>query len=206
MRRIYFQKRSKNLLKAKTLYIAFEGVDTCGKTTQIGLLQKAYPDFVFTKEPGGTELGLKIRELALHHQNIDDKSRFFLFLADRSEHVAKIIRPNTDRTIISDRSIVSGLAYSSFNGYDEQTAKSISLFAVDNILPDLVVILWLDRATIESRLSTKKADEIEKQGITRLLEIQAQMPKICDDFGIKYEIIEASKTIDEIHNIIKAKL
>jgi len=188
------------------LYIAFEGVDTCGKTTQIGLLQKTYPDFVFTKEPGGTELGLKVRELALHHPNIDEKSRFFLFLADRSEHVAKVIRPNTGRTIISDRSIVSGLAYSSFCGYDENTAKSISLFAVDNTLPDLVIILWLDKATIEARLSTKTVDEIEKQGIDRLLEIQAKMPQICDNLGIKYEIVEASKTIDEIHNTIKAKL
>jgi dTMP kinase len=188
------------------LYIAFEGVDTCGKTTQIALLQNAYPSFVFTKEPGGTELGLKIRELALHYPNIDEKSRFFLFLADRSEHVAKIIRPNTSGTIISDRSVVSGLAYSSFNGYTEETAKLISLFAVDNILPDLVIILWLDEATINARLSMKTADEIEKQGITRLLEIQAKMPQICDNLGITYEIIEASKTIDEIHNIIKAKL
>jgi dTMP kinase len=186
------------------LYIAFEGVDTCGKTTQIGLLQKAYPQFVFTKEPGGTELGVKVRELALHHPNIDEKSRLFLFLADRSEHIAKIIRPNLNGTIVSDRSVVSGLAYSASEWFEQ--AKTMSLFAVDNTLPDLVIILWLDEATIEARLSTKTHDEIEKQGIKRLLEIQEAMPQICDNLGIKYEKIDASKTIEEIHNIIKAKL
>jgi len=186
------------------LYIAFEGVDTCGKTTQIGLLQKAYPEFVFTKEPGGTELGVKVRELALHHPNINEKSRFFLFLADRSEHIEKIVRPNIGKTIVSDRSIVSGLAYSSTEWYEH--AKAMSLFAVDGILPDLVIILWLDETTIKTRLSMKTADEIEKQGIQRLLEIQEKMPKICDNLGIKYEKIDASKTIEDIHNTIKAKL
>ncbi len=185
------------------MYVAFEGVDTCGKTTQIKKLQKAFGSFVFTKEPGGTELGLKVRELALHHPNIDEKSRFFLFLADRSEHIAKVIVPNKDKTIISDRSIISGLAYSSF---EYQKAKEISLFAVDDILPDLVFILWLDEETIEARLSFKTADEIEKQGIAKLLEIQAKMPQICEDLGIKYEKIDASKSIDDIHNEIKAKL
>lgn len=188
------------------MYIAFEGVDTCGKTTQISLLRQAYPEFIYTKEPGGTELGVKVRELALHHAHIDQKSRFFLFLADRSEHLAKVIRPNLSKTIISDRSIVSGLAYSAFDGFDEEAAFSMSLFAVDNILPQLVFILWLDERTIKARLSAKTADEIEKQGIERLLEIQSKMPQICDKLGIKYEIIKADETIDEIHNKIKAKI
>lgn len=188
------------------MYVAFEGVDTCGKTTQIKKLQKAFGSFVYTKEPGGTELGLKVRELALHHPNIDEKSRFFLFLADRSEHIAKVIAPNKDKTIISDRSIVSGLAYSAFNGFEYEKTKEMSLFAVSGVVPDLVFILWLDEETIEARLSLKTADEIEKQGIARLLEIQAKMPQICDDLGIKYEKIDAGKSIDDIHNQIKAKL
>ncbi len=188
------------------MYIALEGVDTCGKTTQIELLKEAMPNIVFTKEPGGTELGAKVRELALYHPNINKKSRFFLFLADRSEHIDKIIAPNRDKTIVSDRSIISGLAYSSLDGFDFESVKSMSLFAVDNILPDLVIILWLNKATIEARLSAKSADEIEKQGIVKLLEIQCQMPHICEKLKIKYEIIDASKTAQEIHDIIKAKL
>ncbi len=188
------------------MYVAFEGVDTCGKTTQISLLQKAYPNFIITKEPGGTELGAKVRELALHYPGIDEKSRFFLFLADRSEHIAKVVAPNRQKTIISDRSIVSGLAYSSLERFDYEHTKAVSLFAVSGILPDLIIILWLDEATIKSRLSSKTADEIEKQGIEKLLEIQAKMPQICDDLGIKYEKIDASKSIEEIHNLVKARL
>ncbi|MCI4399125.1 MAG: dTMP kinase [Campylobacteraceae bacterium] len=188
------------------MYVAFEGVDTCGKTTQIELLKKVYSDFIITKEPGGTKLGAKVRELALHHPGIDEKSRFFLFLADRSEHIAKVVAPNRQKTIISDRSVVSGLAYSSLEGFDYEHIKAVSLFAVGNILPDLVIILWLDEATLKSRLSSKTADEIERQGIQKLLEIQAKMPQICDDLKIRYEKIDASKSIEEIHNLIKAKL
>ena len=147
-----------------------------------------------------------MRELALFEKEIDPKSRFFLFLADRSEHTAKVIRPNLGSIIVSDRSIVSGLSYSAFDGFDYETAKSISLFAVDSLLPDFVFILRLDKDTLEKRLGAKNADEIEKQGIMRLLQIQEQMSFVCDDLGVKYEIIDASKTIEEIHETIKAKL
>ncbi len=186
------------------MYIAFEGVDTCGKTTQIELLKSAFTEFVYTKEPGGTELGVKVRELALHHPNIDEKSRLFLFLADRSEHIAKIIKPNLGKTIVSDRSIISGLAYSKFALSDFEQLRVMSLFAVDGILPSLVILLKLDEPTIRQRLGSKTADEIEKQGIDKLLEIQDRMPSICDELGIKYEIIDASLPIDDIHNKIKA--
>lgn len=188
------------------MYVAFEGVDTCGKTTQIELLKSSYPQFIYTKEPGGSELGIKIRELALFTPDIDKKARFFLFLADRSEHLEKVVRPNLEKTIISDRSIISGVAYSSFDGYSEDDTVAMSLFAVDNILPQLVFILWLDRDTISKRLSAKTADEIEKQGIERLLLIQSKMPHLCERLGIKYEIIDASDTIEDIHNKIKVKL
>lgn len=186
------------------MYIAFEGVDTCGKTTQIEMLKKPFPHFIYTKEPGGTDLGARVRELALHHRNIDEKSRLFLFLADRSEHIAKVIKPNIDKTIVSDRSIISGLAYSKFGVSDFEQVKTMSLFAVNGIVPSLVIILRLDEATIRQRLGSKTADEIEKQGIEKLLQIQERMPRICDELGIKYEIMDASQTIEEIHNKIKA--
>lgn len=188
------------------MYIAIEGVDTSGKTTQIELLKASFPEFVYTKEPGGSELGKKIRELVLHTPGIDKKARFFLFLADRSEHVQKVVRPNLSKTVVSDRSIISGIAYSSFDGFLEDEIVAMSLFAVDNILPQLVFILWLDECTINKRLSSKRVDEIEKQGIDRLLLIQSKMPKLCERLGIRYEIIDASEKIEEIHNKIKVKL
>ena len=75
------------------MYIAIEGIDTCGKSTQIEILKNKYPEFVFTKEPGGTNIGHTIRSIALNTHELDVRCRMFLFLADRAEHMQKIIIP-----------------------------------------------------------------------------------------------------------------
>lgn len=180
------------------MYVAFEGIDTCGKSTQLGILKERRGDFVYTKEPGGTPLGEKIRELALNFAGIAEKSRFFLFLADRAEHIQKIILPNKDKTVISDRSVVSGISYSIFGGLCKDFVLEASKVAVDGVLPDIVIILWMDSQTLSDRLCAKAHDEIEKQGIEKLLQIQEEMPQICERLRIKYHKIDASQSIEAI--------
>ena len=180
------------------MYVAFEGIDTCGKSTQLNILKGKRGDFVYTKEPGGTPLGEKIRELALNFAGIDEKSRFFLFLADRAEHIQKIILPNSGKILISDRSVISGIAYSIFGGLCKDFVLEASKIAVNSVLPDIVIILWMDETTLSSRLHNKTNDEIEKQGIQKLLQIQNEMPGICETLGIKYHKIDASQNIEAI--------
>ena len=100
------------------MYLIVEGIDTSGKSTQIELLKKLYPDAITTKEPGGTPIGIKIREMILHEGVNNHKSELFLFLADRAEHYKNIIEPNLDKTIISDRGFISGIAYALANHED----------------------------------------------------------------------------------------
>jgi len=90
------------------MYIAIEGIDTAGKSTQIELLKKEFKDFLFIKEPGFTDFGKKIREI-IFKDNISKKAELFLFLADRAETI-EIIKQNFNKTIISDRSVISGIA------------------------------------------------------------------------------------------------
>lgn len=186
------------------MYIALEGIDTCGKSTQIKYLKDKYPKAIITREPGGSILGASIREMILDGQNtdqsvgMDSKTEFLLFLADRAEHTAKIIKPNQDKLIISDRSLISGIAYAK----NILQAKEFNLFATDNILPDLVIILKLDEETLRYRLSQKPNDAIEQRGIQYLLDIQKNIENITKDLKCDLEIIDASNSIESIHNTI----
>ena len=101
------------------MYVVIEGVDTAGKSTQIDILKEKFPQAVFTKEPGGTALGVKLRTMALGGEAKSNIAEMFLFLADRAEHIVEVIKPNINNTIISDRSVISGIAYATKFPLDE---------------------------------------------------------------------------------------
>jgi dTMP kinase len=125
------------------MYIAFEGIDTAGKSTQINLLKQVYKDALFIKEPGQTNIGKQLREM-IFKDNISKKTELFLFLADRSETIETIIKPNKDKMIISDRSLISGIAYG-LEFFNLLELEMFNSFATNKIYPDLVIILKLTR-------------------------------------------------------------
>ena len=85
--------------------VTFEGVDGAGKSTQISLLKEAYPDAIITKEPGGTKFGQSLRNLILNGSDISFRAEVLLFLADRAQHYEKVIKPNKNSLILSDRAL-----------------------------------------------------------------------------------------------------
>lgn len=98
------------------MLINLEGIDGAGKSTQIALLASTFKDAIITKEPGATPLGEQIRKIILgENLNICHQAEMFLFLADRTEHYEKIIKPNRDKIVFCDRSFVSGIAYAMTN-------------------------------------------------------------------------------------------
>jgi dTMP kinase len=186
------------------MYIVFEGVDTSGKSTQIELLRDSYPNAIFTKEPGGTEIGIKIREMILKNGVQNHKSELFLFLADRAEHYHNIIKPNTRNIIFSDRSFISGIAYALANhNYDLEMLLSLNKFALNDKFPDKIVLLKTDKELILSRMQSKNEDMIEKRGIDYLLKVQNIMIEIVKKLEIDYKIIDANQTIKTIQTKIK---
>jgi dTMP kinase len=182
------------------MYIAFEGIDTAGKSTQINLLKQVYKDALFIKEPGQTNIGKQLREM-IFKDNISKKTELFLFLADRSETIETIIKPNKDKMIISDRSLISGIAYG-LEFFNLLELEMFNSFATDKIYPDLVIILKLDKDTLQKRLSIKSHDNIEKRGVDYLLSIQENLIKTTNKLCIKNIIIDASLDIQTIHNKI----
>lgn len=181
------------------MYIALEGIDTAGKSTQIERLRSAFPDAVITKEPGGTPTGAKIRDIVLHGDVKSPTAELLLFLADRSEHVETVIRPNRDKTVISDRSVLSGLAYAMVqHRFDPEQLVELNRFATHGLLPERAFLLRLSEAELTSRLSQKEHDAIEARGTAYLLQIQDALVEAAALLGIELTVIDASESIEAI--------
>ncbi|MDP3021792.1 MAG: dTMP kinase [Sulfuricurvum sp.] len=193
------------------MYVTIEGIDTAGKSTQIEALRKLFAQAVFTKEPGGTDIGQTIRSMILNGELKNKHAEMFMFLADRAEHTHKVIVPNLNKLIISDRSCVSGVAYATVqNVCDTDTLVQLNRLATDNHLPQHVFILVLTPEELIYRLSQKEHDAIESRGIEYLLSIQNALIASAHSLGIQTHVIDASQSIDtitlEIANLIKGAL
>lgn len=193
------------------MYIVVEGIDTCGKSTQIDLLQASHPQAVITKEPGATELGSKIRELVLFSDDLCPVTELLLFLADRSNHASHVIKPNLGRLIISDRSLISGMAYAlASNKFDFGWLEALNRFAMQDIMPEAIILFTIQEETLRERLGEKSHDVIEQRGIRYMLEVQEQLKFVAKTLGIKTLDICAEDSIEEIQtqisNFIKGNL
>jgi len=190
------------------MYIVFEGVDTSGKTTQIELLKHSHPDAVYTKEPGGTAIGLELRSLLLDKGLKSFIAEMYLFLADRAEHYEEVIKTNRDKLIVSDRGFVSGIAYALTNhpDLDINFLLDLNRFALSDDLPDMVILFKTNKELILSRMSNKSEDAIEQRGLEYLLKVQDNMIKVLETLDINYHIIDSSKSIEDISKEIKGIL
>lgn len=181
------------------MYITIEGIDTAGKSTQIDKLREHFSDAIITKEPGGTEAGKEIREIVLSAKTKSKKAEFLLFLADRAEHIKEIIEPNLQKMIISDRSVVSGVAYALVQGEISETAiLHLNRFATGGIYPQKVFLLKLTKEELSFRLSQKKLDGIELRGVEYLLSIQDAIIEATKLLNIELITIDATKSINDI--------
>ena len=152
-------------LKGK--FINIEGVDAAGKTTQILYLQKYFKysnKIIFTREPGGTALGDKIRKL-LCEESIDEMlplTELLLFNAARLEHFDKLIKPNLDQgnVVICDRFYDSSFVYQSFAGkVSSAIFHCLNNLILQNFTPDLTIILDIDTEIAAKRHANRDIKE-----------------------------------------------
>ncbi len=185
------------------MYILFEGIDRVGKSTQIERLKNEMPDLLVTKEPGATPLGQEIREILLHGLSPTPRAELFLFLADRAEHIQKVIIPNKDRLIVSDRGFISGIAYAHIKtGIDIPTLRRLNDLAMQGVYPDKIVFFEIDAQELERRMKSSALDSIEERGIDYLLQVQKSMKSLLKDLEIPYMIVDATKPEEEIFHTI----
>nr|WP_314786347.1 dTMP kinase [uncultured Campylobacter sp.] len=187
------------------MYILFEGIDGAGKSTQIARLAAAYPQAIVTKEPGGTKLGENLREILLKENDLDKRAEILLFLADRAEHFGKIIKPNSNKMILSDRGFVSGMAYALAGGnFSFEELLNLNKFALQGNFPQKIVFFKADENTLRSRLGSRaQMDGIEARGFGYLLRVQNAMEGILQKLGVRYVTIDAAWDEEKITNLIK---
>ena len=148
-------------------FIAFEGGEASGKSTQAQLLASAL-DAALTREPGGTGVGERIRELFLHADvSVDARAEALLVAAARAQHVAELIRPAlaAGRHVVTDRYIGSSLAYQGYGrGLPVEEVRQLSEWATEGLWPDLVVLLDVPDDVAAARIGERGRDRMESAG------------------------------------------
>ncbi|MCR2063185.1 dTMP kinase [Campylobacter helveticus] len=188
------------------MYIVLEGIDCVGKSTQIELLKPIFKDAIFTSEPGATKLGEHLRELLLNRPYpISSKAELLLFLADRNQHYEELLRENEEKLIISDRSIVSGMAYA--KNFDLDILFNLNAFALNDFFPQKAIFLRADEALLKERMAQKNLDSIEKRGAWYFMEVQEKMEEVLNFLKLKIDLkvlnLDARESIENLHNKIK---
>ena len=147
-------------------FIAFEGGEACGKSTQSQRLATAI-NAVLTREPGGTVIGAQLRAVLLDPQtvNLSDRAEALLMAADRAQHVAEVVEPAlvSGRHVVSDRFAGSSIAYQGHGrGLPVSEIRDLSLWATGGVWPDLIVLLDVPEAEADFRLGSSR-DRMESE-------------------------------------------
>jgi len=190
-------------------FLAFEGGDGSGKTTQARLLAEWLGtlghETVVTREPGGTETGRELRQVLLSHRDttMSPRAEALLFAADRAQHVFELIRPGLDRgaVVITDRYVDSSLAYQGA-GRDlpaDEVGK-LSAWATRDLVPDLTVILDVDPVTAAARRAGRSADDrMEAESALFHARVREQFLLLAAREPSRYLVLDATTTPEVVH-------
>ena len=213
------------------LFISFEGVDGAGKTTQVqrahNYLQECGLRSLVTREPGGTPVGLTIRELVLHglaafpsvavtggtdvvdaSDDLASRTEALLYAADRAEHVAQVVRPALERgdIVLCDRYLDSSVAYQA-GGRDlsADVIRRLSLWASQGLLPKRTYLLDADPSQSKSRLN-HEPDRLESAGDDFQQHVRQAFLQLAHNEPDRFLVIDATQPIDQVWQIIQDDL
>lgn len=192
-------------------FIVIEGGDGAGKDTQIDLLKKDFPGFVYTREPGGTSLGKTLREMLLHesHGSLPLMTEAFLFLADRSQHAAEVIAPSLKegKNVVSNRSWISMMAYQVY-GREQFELKPIVEASVAEIYRtcpiNLALILDLppEVGVERQRAMGKSFDTMESFSMEARGRVRDGFLKVAKTLP-QGKVIDAGRAVEEVYKDVK---
>lgn len=197
------------------LFVAFEGVEGSGKSTQISKLrdwlQEQGREVVVTREPGGTEIAERIRKVLLDTSSMgmDPKAEALLFAAGRAQHVGEVIRPALERdsVVLCDRYLDSSIAYQGLaRGLGENDILSLNVWATDELLPDVVVLLHLDAELGLERATRYDRDRMEHEDVAFHRKVGEAYLHLAREYPSRFTVVDASGTVESIASQIRAAL
>jgi len=196
------------------LFITFEGPDGSGKTTQIKKLKEYLTnqgiDAVLTREPGGTYIGEKIREIILDpkHQEMTYLAESLLYAASRAQHVSEVIMPalKAGKTVICDRFMDSSIAYQGYGRKLGDKVRIINEIAVGGLVPDLTFLLLINPKEGKDRISRNELDRLELEEINYHLDVYAGYQELLQKHSDRIILIDGAGKIEDITEEITAKM
>jgi dTMP kinase len=191
-------------------YIAFEGAEACGKSTQAARLA-ADLDAVLTRESGGTRIGEGIRAL-LHepaHTEMSPRAEALLLAADRAQHLVEVVEPAlaSGRHVVSDRSVHSSIAY---QGYGRDLpldiVRSINDWAIAGRWPDLVVLLDVHLDALTARLTGRDLDRFERESVTFFERVTAGFREMAAADPEHWLVIDGDQDVETVTRDVRRGL
>ena len=196
----------------KGILISFEGIEGTGKTIQSKLLceyliKKGY-NAILTEEPGGTQIGYKIREilLSIEHKGMTPLTELLLYNASRAQHIKEVILPAMNRgtVVITDRFADSTVAYQGYaRGIDLNLIDSIERIVTSGLRPDITILLDLDVETgLKRNRGINKMDRLELEDVEFHKRVRSGYLEIAAKEPERIKLIDASGSIEEVHGKI----
>ena len=189
-------------------WVVFEGADGVGKTTQVDLLADylrspagGSREVLTTREPGGTDLGVELRQAIMHGDHVAPRAEALLYAADRAHHIATKVRPALEggAMVLQDRYLDSSVVYQGgARGLGDQV-EQISLWATEGLLPDLTVVLDMEP---DSARMSRDLDRVERETIAKAAQMrQGFLDRAELDPG-RYVVVDASRDRDAVHGSV----
>jgi len=193
------------------LFITFEGPDGSGKTTQIervkSFIQSKGYDAILTREPGGTSISEKIREIVLDKNNMemDYMTEALLYAAARAQHVAQVINPALEagRTVICDRFMDSSIVYQGYGRKLGDCVRVINEYAVRGCFPDITFLLKVDPEIGKRRIKADEQDRLELEKLDYHRSVFQAYEELENRYPERIIGIDAARSIDEISREIQ---
>ena len=181
--------------------ITVEGPDGSGKSTQARLLAE-HLGAIYTREPGGTDLGEKLRDMVLdtNREELSDRAEALMIAAARAQHVEEVVRPaiEQNKTVVSDRFLESSIAYQGYGrGLGPEEILDISIFATQGLKADLIVLIDV-AAPLAADRRGKNLDRIENAGDDFHSRVMNAYRLMASDDPDRWIVIDGSGTVDKV--------
>jgi dTMP kinase len=190
-------------MAGRGFWIVFEGGDGVGKSTQIDALVASLRDdargreVVTTREPGGTPLGVELRQAVMHGDHVAPRAEALLYAADRAHHIATLVRPALDRgaVVVQDRYLDSSIVYQGGARGLGDMVEQISLWAAEGAVPDITIVL--DMAPRADRLE-RELDRVERETSEQASRMREGFLALAARAPARYAVIDAARPIAEV--------
>lgn len=197
-------------------FITFEGGDGSGKSTQLDLLAQwladSGRDVVMTREPGGTEVGLELRDIILHRKGfLAPRAEALLYAADRAHHVHTVVQPALaeGKVVIQDRYFDSSVAYQGAGRVlAEDEVRDLSLWATEGLIPDLTVVLDVPADVLRQRRETTRTvyDRLEAEADDFHERVRDAYRRLAEREPKRFIVIDGQRPAGDIHQAIRERV